>query len=392
MNPNLDCIQKDEMNMARRRGNNEGSIFKRKDGRWCAQVSLEGQRLTMYGKTRMQCRDWIRQTLPKNEDSPAFGYKQLTLERYVETWLGYKKLSQRPRTVHSYRRMAELYLLPRLGKMLLKDIRPGHIQQLYKNMREDGKGARTIQLAHVVLHCIFRQVVKEGILRRNPLEAVDRPRVETAEFHILNEEQVRRFMIFASESRYETLFHLALTSGMRKGELLGLKWCDVDWVKGVVKVQRQLQIVPDQGVALVAPKSKAGYRQIKLGQGSMRKLEAHQKQQALEKAAAGERWQEHGLIFTTSIGTYVNQSKVSRVFKQILQQAGLPDMRFHDLRHTSISILLANGTPVNTVQRRAGHSKASVTTDIYGHAMDRSAERAAQKIEEIITPRKNELQ
>jgi integrase len=238
----------------------------------------------------------------------------------------------------------------------------------------------------VVLHCVFRQAVREGILGRNPLDAVDRPRVETAEFQILNEEQVRQFMIFASESQYETLFHLALTSGMRKGELLGLKWSDVDWVKGVLNVQRQLQNVPDQGYALVAPKSKAGYRQIKLGQGTMRQLEAHQKRQALERSAAGERWQEHGLIFTTSIGTYCDQTKVSRELKRLLKQAGLPDIRFHDLRHTSISFQLEMGTSLNTVQRRAGHSKASVTSDIYGHTSEHSQDATAERIEEMVTP------
>jgi integrase len=373
--------------MAHKRMNNEGTLYYREDRRrWCAQVSLEGRRLTKYASTQRECREWVKETLAKIDHGLTFTGTQITLERFVETWLSNKKLSTRPGTVHSYQRIAERDFLPSLGKMLLKDILPGHIKQLYANMQAEGKGARTIQLAHVVLHSIFRQAVREGILGRNPMEAVQRPRVETAEFQILNEEQARQFMIFASESPHETLFHLALTSGMRKGELLGLKWTDVDWTKGVLNVQRQLQTIPNQGYALVAPKSKAGYRQIKLGLGTLRQLEAHQKRQELARIAAGERWQEHGLIFTTSIGTYCDQTRVSRELKRVLKAAGLPDIRFHDLRHTSISFQLEMGTSLNTVQRRAGHSKASVTSDIYGHTNEHSQDLAAEKIEELITP------
>lgn len=378
--------------MARRRGNNEGCIYQRKDGLWCAQVSLEGRRLTKYGRTQKDCREWIKQTLAKIDGGLTYEGTQLTLERFVESWLNGKKLSRRPGTVHSYRRIAERDFLPTLGKLRLKDILPGHIKQLYANMQSEGKGARTIQLAHMVLHCALKQAVREGILGRNPLDAIERPRVETAEFQILNEEQVRQFMIFASESPFETLYYLALTSGMRKGELLGLQWSDLDWNKCVLNVHHQLQIVPDQGYALVAPKTKAGNRHIKLGQGTMKQLDAHQKRQELLKAAAGNRWQEHGLIFTTGIGTYLDQTKVSRELKRLLKKAGLPAIRFHDLRHTSISFQLEMGISLNTVQQRAGHSKASVTSDIYGHAMEHSQDITAEKIEEMVTPIAVEMQ
>jgi integrase len=188
------------------------------------------------------------------------------------------------------------------------------------------------------------------------------------------------------------LFYLALTTGMRKGELLGLKWSDLDHANAVLLVQRQLQPVPHQGYVLVPPKTKAGHRQIKLGPATIKKLEAHRAQQEMARAAAGDRWQENGLLFTSSIGTFLDQTKVSRELEKVLKKAGLPHIRFHDLRHTSISFLLGMGTPVNTVQRRAGHSKASVTTDVYGHALAGSQDVAAEKIEEIITPIAVELQ
>ena len=377
--------------MASKRGNNEGSIFKRMDGRWCAQVSLNGRRITKYGKTQKECRDWVNQTLDKIDHGLTFDGAQVSLQQYMESWLSGKTLARRPSTVRNYRRYMNLYILPALGRMRLQAITPSHIRQLYLRMQSEGKGARTIQLVHVTLHCAFAQAVKEGLIGHNPLEAVERPKVETKRYDIFTEKQARTFITAAKGHPYEALFFLALTTGMRKGEILGLMWTDVDWEKSILRIERQLQPVSYEGGALVPTKTKSGRRHIMVGKGALTLLKAHRERQEMQKAVAGNRWQEHGMIFTTSIGTYIDQTKVSREFKGILKNAGLPDIRFHDLRHTSISLLLDIGTPVNTVQSRAGHSKASVTTDIYGHAMAHSQDLAAERIEEIVTPLTNEL-
>ncbi len=270
--------------------------------------------------------------------------------------------------------------------MRLQAIAPSHVRQLYLRLQVEGKGARTIQLVHVTLHCAFAQAVKEGLIGHSPLDAVERPKVETEQFQIFTEEQARTFLSAARGHQYETLFFLALTTSMRKGEILGLMWTDVDWKKGTLRIERQLQQASSSGAVLAPTKTKSSRCQIKLGKGLLAMLESHRQKQEAQKALAGERWKEHGMIFTTGIGTYIDQTKVSREFKSILRSAGLPDIRFHDLRHTSLSFLLDRGTPVNTVQKRAGHSKASVTTDIYGHSMNHSDEEAADDIEEIVTP------
>jgi integrase len=380
------------MNMASKRGNNEGSIFKRKDGRGCAQVSLNGRRITKYAKTQKECRDWVNQTLDKIDHGLTFDGAQISLAKYMESWLAGKALARRPSTVRNYRKYMNLYILPALGRMRLQAILPAHIRQLYLRMQMEGRGESTIQLAHVTLHCAYAQAVKEGLIGHNPLDAVERPRVETKRYVIFTEKQARLFIKTVKGHPLEALFFLALTTSMRKGEILGLMWTDVDWEKSILRVERQLQPVSFEGGALTPTKTKAGRRHIKVGKVAIALLKEHREKQELQRALAGDRWKEHGMIFTTSIGTYIDQTKVSRAFKQILREANLPDIRFHDLRHTSISILLDNGTPVNTVQSRAGHSKASVTTDIYGHAMARSQDQAAQMVEEIVTPLTNELQ
>jgi len=373
--------------MANKRANNEGTLYYRQDrNRWCAQVSLDGRRLTKYSKTQKGSRDWIKETLTKIGNGLTFAGTQVTLEQFAGTWLDGKELSRRPQTVTQYRQIVGQHILPLMGKMRLQEIQPSHIKQLYLTKREEGRGPRTVQLIHTVLHCVLKQAVREGILGRNPVDAVERPRVEQTEFQILTEKQARQLVIASMSSRYGTLIYLALMTGMREGELLGLKWSDLDWEKGLLLVQRQLQRTKGGGHVLVPPKTKAGRRQIKLGKGTLDRLAAHREQQELQRAATGDRWEENDLIFPNTLGKPMSCENMFVEFKRLLRVNDLPDIRFHDLRHTSISFLLDMGTPINTVQQRAGHSKASVTTDVYGHAMAHSQDEAAERIEELVTP------
>ena len=372
--------------MAKKRGNNEGTVYRRKDGRWCAQVSLSGRRITKYAKSQRECYTWVREITNKIQQGMSFDATQLTLERYLSSWLDGKDIALRPNSAHSYRRYTEEEILPVLGKIRLQNLQPAHIRQLYLRMQTDGKGERTIQLVHSTLHCALKQAVRERLIGYNPMDAIQRPKVETREFQVFTEEQSRDFLAAAKGHPYETLFILALTSGLRKGELLGLMWADVNWKKRTLRIERQLQQAGWRSAELVPTKTKSGRRVIKLGKATVAKLQEHRQRQEERKALAGSSWQEHGMIFTTSIGTFLDQSKVSREFKGILRENDLPDIRFHDLRHTSLSLLLDYGTPVNTVQKRAGHSKASVTTDIYGHMMSHSQDAAAEKIEKIVIP------
>jgi integrase len=373
--------------MTHKRANNEGTMYYREDRRqWCAQVSLDGRRLTKYARTQGECRDWIREMLRKIGNGMTFSGTQVTLEQYVGSWLDGKAISQRPGTVVQYRQICGQHILPTLGKYRLLEIQPPHLARLYLTKQEEGFGARTVQLIHTVIHCVLQQAVKEGILGRNPADAVQRPKVEVKEFHILNEEQAQRLVIASQNSRYGMLFYLALMTGMREGELLGLQWSDLDWKKGVLNIQRQLRKAGGHGYVMMPPKTKAGRRQVKLGQGTLDRLAVHRQQLEQQREALGERWTECDLVFPNTVGKPMTSKNMILEFKRILKENGLPDIRFHDLRHTSITFLLSSGTPVNTVQQRAGHSKASVTTDIYGHSMGSRGDEAAETIEEMLTP------
>jgi integrase len=186
------------------------------------------------------------------------------------------------------------------------------------------------------------QAVREGILGRNPADAVERPKVEETERQILNEAQVRQLIIAASNTRYGMIIYMALMTGMREGELLGLKWSDVDWSKGQLTIQRQLQVLKTGGSALVPPKTKAGRRIIKLGESNLDKLARHREAQCLLKEVMGERWEENELIFPNTLGKPMAARNLLADFKRILKENGLPDIRFHDLRHTALSIRCRN--------------------------------------------------
>ena len=373
--------------MANRRGNREGSLYFHKTrSRWCAQVSLNGHRVTKYGKTRGECREWMKEMLAKIDTGLTYEGTHVTVQSFIEMWLKGKELSRRPKTVLQYEQVVSQHIMAYLGKLRLQDVHPSHIKQLYALKRDEGRGDRTVQLIHTILHNIFKQAVREGILGRNPVDAVERPKVEQSEMQTLKEEQSREFLIAASGSSFEAIYYLALTTGMREGELLGLKWSDLDRNKSILFVQRQLQHIPGQGYTLVPPKTKSGRREIKLGRGTLLELEAHEERQKAQKAVIGDAWQDNDLIFPNSHGKPLDNKRLRSEFKRILKTAGLPNIRFHDLRHTSLSTLMDNGTPVNTVQRRAGHAMASTTVNIYGHATARSQDDAAEKIEELVIP------
>jgi integrase len=208
---------------------------------------------------------------------------------------------------------------------------------------------------------------------------------------VLDASQVTNFLTAASGSRLEALFHLAVTTGLRQGELFGLKWSDLQWAAGVLQVQRQVQSVPGQGWNFTEPKTNAGRRSVRIGPGVVDALRRHKERQALEKQLAGSRWVENDLIFPNSVGNPMNSSNLRVIFNRLLNEVGLPKIRFHDLRHTAASLMLNHNIPVIVVSNMLGHSKPSVTLDIYAHLYHESQSEAAQLIDNLVTPVRIEM-
>ena len=202
--------------------------------------------------------------------------------------------------------------------------------------------------------------------------------------HTLNENQVRILISSARGSRYETLYWIAVTTGLRKGELLGLKWSDLDWVTRRLSIQRQVQRLKDQGLVFNTPKSEAGERSVLLSVDTIRRLRGHHAVQYYEKEFAGNRWQENDLIFPSTIGTPLDPQNIYKNFKALLRQAKLPNIRFHDLRHTAATLMFQQGIHPKVVQERLGHADIALTLNTYSHVLLDIQEEAVQKLDRLL--------
>ncbi len=374
--------------MAQKRGHNEGSIYKRKNGTWRAQVTLQGKRLSYNANTKKEAHEWIKKTLAQIDTGLSHQNAHVTVKSFMTDWLINIESTLRPNTIRQYRIVTELYIIPGLGNIKLKDLKPEHIQHRYNEMVRQGKGLRTIQVTHAVIHRALELAVKLGIISRNPDDATSPPRPKQKEMQFLDQSQVQQLLITArmKNDPYSHLYHLAVSTGMRQAELLGLMWPDLDWEKKTLQIQRQLTLKKGGGFELSTPKTKAGKRTIILGQASLESLRKHQQEQFNLMKKAEKKWQENDLIFTTSIGTSIDKYNLIKTFKKLLKDAGLPNIRFHDLRHTAATMMLNNGIPVIVVSKRLGHSKPSITLDVYGHLIPGKQQEAAELMDELLTP------
>ncbi|MCX6083291.1 MAG: site-specific integrase [Chloroflexi bacterium] len=370
--------------MSQKRGQNEGSIYKRKDGRWTAQVTIEGKHILKYFKTRRECRDWVDSTRNQIDNGLTLQGAQTTLATYMADWLITVNTTVRPKTIFQYEQIFRQHIAPTLGNIKLKDLRPDQIQALYNAKLKSGVSARSVIMIHAVLHRALNHALKMGMIGRNPVDAVTRPKFKHKEMNTFDENQVRSLLSVVQGTRSDALYYIAITTGMRQGELLGLKWSDIDWRNRSIHVQRQVQRTSKGGLGFCEPKSEAGKRTIVLGRTVFDKLRAQIDILEKEKAEAGDKWQEFDLIFPSTVGTPLDHRNVYRDYKEILNVAGLPDLRFHDLRHTAATLMFKQGVHPKVVQERLGHADITLTLNTYSHVLPSMQDEAAEKMDEML--------
>ncbi len=283
------------------------------------------------------------------------------------------------------------HVVPHLGEVALVSLRPDQLQAFYVLKQEQGLSPSSVRLMHAVLHRALSRAVRWEMLDRNPAASLDLPRARRKEMKTLTAEQVQQLLAVARESRYGTLFQMAVTTGMREGELLGPRWTDLNWVSGHLRVQRQLQRIRGQGLRFSKPKIRSGWRLIVLGPTTLGSLGQHEARQGQPKAAAGWRWHDGGLMFPSLIGTPLEPRGLVRAFKATLAQAGPPDVRFYDLRHTSATLLLQGGVHPKVVQERLGHSQISMTLDTHSHVLPTMQEDAARMLDGLLSCTESQL-
>ena len=372
--------------MSKKRAQGEGSVYKRKDGLWVAQVTIQGKHVSKYFKMQSEARIWLQSTRTQIQDGLTLAGAQTFLKDFLEHWLKSYASSVRPNTIRSYSGVIQYHILPALGNIKLKDLSIDRIQMFYNNETKNGTSPRMVQYIHSVLRRSLNFALRWGLLVRNPALGAIRPKLLKTEMKTLNGDQVRVFLSAAKGTRNEALFWIAVSTGLREGEILGLKWSDLDWKTKRLQVKRQLQRLKGEGLVLTEPKSAAGKRLIILSSATLTVLQKHLNLQQEEKMFAGENWQENDLIFPSTLGTPLDPSNMSKDFKDTLKMARLPNIRFHDLRHTAASLMLLQGIHPKIVQERLGHSDISLTLNTYSHVIPTMQEEAAEKMDEILVP------
>ena len=363
--------------MAKRRANNEGTIYKRKDGRWCGQVSVNGRRLTKYGKTQREVLDWLKEKQAEVDSGLVVGEPQ-TLAEFLTAWLEAIKPSIRSSSHLAYNAQIHHHILPDLGQIKLDELRPDHIQRFYSRKLESGTGVPTIRLCHAVLRRALNQAVKWDFVARNVCAAVSPPKDETPEMSVWDADQVKQFLTAIQGHPWEAMFFLAVTAGLRQGELLGLMWADIDWDAGTLAIQRQAYKGRVQDL-----KTSSSRRVVTIGSVALDKLRERQVHQSEERAHS-KHWEEHGLIFTNDRGGPLLGRRVLKTFYQISDQASLPRIRFHNLRHTAATLMLQQKVHPKVVQERLGHSSITMTLDLYSHVLPSLQEDVADRMEDLL--------
>lgn len=348
-------------------------------------MSIHGRRYSHYAKTQSEIRQWLRLVHNQLDAGIAYDAAKTTLEVFLVNWIEQKKTRLRIATAQQYDWAANSYIVPAIGKLKLSDVTPGSVQRLYDDLLAHQVGKRTIQVIHAVIHGCLEHAIKLGLLGRNASDACIVPKPEKKEMAVWTESQVSAFLLYIRHHKNEILYHLALATGMRRGELLGLKWTDVDWVGKTLRVQRQAFEPNGGGVIFQEPKSDRGKRSIELGDGMMQRIREQMKLVDQARRFAGGRWREHELIFPSTIGTPQRGENISHEFAGLVQKSGLPRIRLHDCRHTAASIMLSHGIPPIIVSGILGHSLA-VLMDKYAHFIPSSQGAAARLMDLLTTP------
>jgi len=375
-----------------RRGHGEGSIYHRSDGRWAASISLEGgKRKTLYGKTRREVQEQLKIALHQQQQGVLVTGPQQKVGQFLVHWLeDVHKHTVRPRTYERYEAIIRLHLVPGIGHHLLQKLSPQHLQAFYTKKLDAGLSPTTVISFHKMLHLALDKAVQWNLISRNVCDAVTPPHVKRFEIQPLNSEQVQQLLAAAVGHRLEALFVLALATGMRRGELLALKWQDIHFATGTLQVRRVLTHMPAKlngkgGYVEAEPKTEKSRRNIAIATFAVEKLKQHRIRQLEEKLKAGPAWTEKDLVFCSMVGGHLLSSRILFAqFKALLKKAGLPDIRFHDLRHSSATMLLSIGVHPKVVQELLGHSQISMTMDIYSHVLPTMQQEAIGKLNNVL--------
>ncbi len=377
--------------MAKKRGNGEGSIYQDNTGRWRASVNLGFQngkrvRKLLSGRTRSEVAIKLNSVLRSSHLGMPVPSDRQTVGQFLDGWLEHvAKPNTRPKTARTYTDIVQKHLKPALGCKVVSKLTPQDVRAFMKAKMETGLSAKTVKHLRDTLRCALNVAVKDGIVLRNVAALVKPPRELEYEITVFTPEQARQFLELARGHRFEALFTVAVSVGLREAEALGLRWEDIDFERATLTVRYQLQRVNGK-LTLTEPKTQKSRRTIQLPAITASALASHKRSQDDSRLLAGNRWVDTGMVFTTSIGTMLDPRNMLRDFYNLMKRSNLPKVRFHDLRHSAATLLLSQGVHMKAVQEILGHASFSTTANVYAHVLPAMQREAAARMDAVFAP------
>jgi integrase len=374
-----------------------GSVYKRQGG-WAYKIDAgfhpetgKRRQATKQGfRTKRQAEEALAEAQKSVIDGTVVPNTAITLGAYLDDWLVGQEARLRPSTHHSYV-MASKRIRTHLGPYKLQTITPLQIESFYADLLDHGKAngeglsPKSVKNTHVVLRKALADAERLGIVPRNAAAAARGPAAQRPELTTWSSDELKAFLAVAAESRLGYAFTVLATTGMRRGEALGLRWRDVDFDAMQIAVVQTLSVV-DGDVLIGKPKTAGSRRTVYVGDTTIRALRRQRKQQAAEQLAAGSAWDgDNGLVFRDELGAAEHPSRFSRHFRQLVAQAALPPIRLHDLRHTNATLSLKAGVHPKVVSERLGHASIAITLDLYSHVTPGISREAADVVESMMT-------
>ena len=379
--------------MAKKRANGEGNIRKRKDGRWEGRYTAGHDPVTgkqifknVLGKTQNEVKEKLKKALVEAGQVDFTKSGQYTVSTWIDTWFeNVAKIKVRPSSHQTYKGYIDNHIKPNIGNIPLEKLTTMDLQKFYRKLltkgrvdriesKEQPKGlsAKTVRNINQVISSAMDLAVAQKIIPANPTNACELPKVEHQEMQTIPAEQLQAFLEEARATGVYEMYYIELATGLRRGELLGLKWQDIDWKNGIIKVRRQVARVDGQIVE--APlKTKNSYRAVSISP------------QAIEVLREQKRKTNDAYVFPSPNGGPISPDSVNNMLKRVLERAGIPKVRFHDLRHTFATIALQNGVDIKTVSGMLGHFSAGFTLDTYAHVTTSAQKEAAQTMASVLS-------
>ena len=379
--------------MVNRRSKGEGAFYQKKDGKWVATIEMglvdgKRKRRTFEASTRAEAARKLKMFEAERVYATQLAPQNLTVEQYVKTWLEVRIPDTiAERTVEVYERNMRLYILPKLGKIELQQLTPNDVSQMLNSLTARGLSANTRRLARATLKRALRVAEQDGLLQRNVAAIADGPKLPQSEGQSMTIEQAQLFLDACKSHRLGVAYSIALLLGLRRGEVIGLKWTDIE-IDGdltTLRVQRQLVRFNKTGVRLTDLKTKGSRRTLLLSSPIVALLSEHSERQRVEATYRGTSWSNDAeLIFTSTFGTPLDPEDFGRGVTRIAKGAGLGHWTLHGLRHTCASLLIEAKVPLDQVSDQLGHASINVTKDVYIHRLKGSGERAALAIATLL--------